>query len=279
MIKVGTTNRLLVDRSTSVGMYLVDSLANDVLLPLKYIPENLSIGDEIDVFVYTDSEDRIIATTIKPKIRLNEIAYLEVKAITDFGVFFDWGLEKDLFVPSSQIKDNIEVEDFAFVHLRLDEKTNRVYGSCKISKFIKTEVDEFELGQQVNLLIHEYTDLGVNVIVNNAYKGLVYGNEVFKRIPIGHSTIGFVKKIREDGKMDISLQKLGFDNLNDSSEQLLNHLKLNNGFLPFTDKSSADDIIEEFNMSKKTFKKAVGILYKAHKIALEKEGIRLTPNS
>lgn len=275
MLNLGVKNTLRILRGTSVGMYLGDEDGNDVLLPKKYIPDDVIVGDDIDVFIYKDSEDRIIATTLEPKVKLNEFAYLQVMAVTGIGAFLEWGLEKDLFVPFKEQNRKLEVGDWSAVYLYLDEETERLVGSCKVNKFFNKENIELEDGEEVDLLVFEETNLGLNVIINQKYKGLIYENEIFQRIKLGSKVKGFVKQIREDNRIDVSLQKQGYANIEPNAEHIMEKLKANNGFLDLTDKSDANYIMYQLEMSKKTYKKAIGSLYKQRLIRIEEDGIYL----
>ena len=269
-MEVGKYNTLQILRGTSVGMYLGDEEGNDVLLPHKYIPENAQIGESIEVFIYRDSEDRLIATTLKPLILLNQFAILEVVAATQFGAFLDWGLEKDLFVPFKEQNHKLQKGQYVPVYLYLDEQTDRVVASAKVHKYFKNldgvDLDE---GQEVDLLVFEKTELGHNVVVNNLYKGLVYENETFRRLAWGDTTKGYVKLIRDEGKIDISLQPLGFlKTLEPNQKAILDKLQQSGGTLNLSDNSDPIEIQEVLEMSKKAFKKAIGVLYKDKKIEI-----------
>ncbi len=273
---IGKLNTLRVLRDTSVGMFLGDEAGNDVLLPIKYIPEDLNIGDDIEVFLYQDSEDRLIATTLTPNIKLGEFALMNVRDVNHVGAFMDWGLEKDLLIPFREQGREIEFGERHIIHLYLDAESNRLVGSSKIPQFLDNEDHDLEEGQEVDLLVFKETDLGFKVIVNNEFEGLIYRNEVFKDIRIGTKTKGFVKFVREDDKIDICLQKQGYVNVIDEvSQSILDKLKESNGFLPYHDKSDPEDIREVFSLSKKNFKKAIGNLYKDKIIKIESNGITL----
>ncbi|GAB3519957.1 CvfB family protein [Emticicia fontis] len=274
-MNLGVKNTLRVLRGTSVGMYLGDEEGNDVLLPKKYIPDDLIVGDDIEVFIYKDSEDRIIATTLEPKVQLNQFAYLQVMAVTAIGAFLDWGLEKDLLVPFKEQNKKLAVDDWCAVYMYLDEDTDRLVGSCKINKFLEKEAAGLTEGEEVDLFVFEETALGLNVVINSKYKGLIYENEIFQRVKLGSRLKGYVKQIREDNRIDISLQKQGYANVEPSAEKILEKLKANEGFLDVTDKSDANYIMYQLEMSKKTFKKAIGGLYKQRLIRIEDDGIYL----
>ncbi len=275
MITLGEYNLLRIDRILEQGAYLVDEEGNDVLLPNKYMAENAKIDDEVEVFIYTDSEDRLIATNLTPKITLNEFSFLKVKDVNRFGAFMDWGLEKELLVPFSEQNQRMEIDRWYIVRLLLDEKTNRLLASNKLNKFLETDFISVEVGEEVDLLVIERSDLGYTLIINNVHKGLAFANETFRELNVGDALKGFVKNIREDGKIDISLQKQGYENVEPSAMHILELLKEKNGFLPLTDKSEPEAIYAQLEMSKKTFKKAIGGLYKSKLIRMTDEGIHL----
>ena len=274
-MKVGEYNTLKILRGTGVGMYLGDDEGNDVLLPHKYIPENAVIGEDIEVFIYRDSEDRLIATNLKPLILLNQFAVLEVVAVTGIGAFLDWGLEKDLFVPFKEQNHKLQTGQWVPVYLYLDTQTDRLVASAKVNKFFKNDqIENLEIGQEVDLMVFERTDLGHNVVINNLYKGLVFENETFRRIAWGDNLKGYIKNIREDGKIDVSLQPIGFRKyIEPAAQQILNKLKQNNGILHLSDHSDPIEIMEVLEMSKKSFKKAIGGLYKDKKIDILTDSI------
>jgi uncharacterized protein len=275
MLHLGIKNTLRILRGTGVGMFLGDEEGNDVLLPKKYVPANAIVGDDIEVFIYRDSEDRIIATNLEPKIQLNQFACLQVKSVTAIGAFLDWGLEKDLFVPFREQNKKMEEGRWYAVFLYLDEETDRLVASCKVNRYFEKENIDLKIGQEVDLLIFEETDLGLNAVINNKYKGLIYENEIFQRIKIGTRTKGFVKNLRDDNRVDLSLQKQGYANVEPNAERILEKLKTNNGFLDVTDKSDSNYVMYQLEMSKKTFKKAVGALYRQKIIRIEDDGIYL----
>lgn len=275
-MELGLINKLKVTRQTENGIYLVDGEEKEVLLPNAYVTDEMKIGAEVEVFVYTDSEDRIIATTLKPKLLLEEFALLEVKAVSQYGVFMDWGLPKDLMIPyAEQIKEMNEGEKHV-VFLTLDEETNRLIGSCKINDFLYFEDIKVEAGQEVDIMFYEVSDLGVFCIVNDLYRGLVFHSDLHKNVRIGDQMKAFVKQVREDGKIDVSLDPIGYKaSVDPHSEMILDKLKDANGFLGFTDKSDPEDINAEFGISKKAFKRAIGNLYKQKVIKIESDGIVL----
>ncbi|KAA9346427.1 CvfB family protein [Larkinella humicola] len=275
MIQIGKINTLIALRETSVGVFLGDDEDNDILLPNKYVPESLRVDDPIDVFVYTDSEDRIIATTLTPKIQRNQFARLQVVSVTSVGAFLDWGLEKDLLVPYREQSRPMEVGRWYVVYLYLDHETDRLVASSRLNRFLDSEVPNLTEGQEVSLLAWEPTDLGINVIINNRYRGLVYANEVFRQVYPGDRLTGYIKTIRDDNRIDVSLQKPGYENVEPNAQRILATLKEQNGFLPLNDYSEPDAIYQTLEMSKKTFKKAIGTLFRERKIAIKEDGIYL----
>ena len=277
MIEIGKYNKLKAIRLTPPGMFLAEEGNEEevVLLPNKYIPQDFEVDQEIDVFIYRDSEDRIIATNLEPKIKLEEFASLVVKDVNDTGAFLDWGLEKDLMVPYREQQKKMRVGDKYIVYLYLDVDTNRLAATSKIDRFLEKDNLTVTFGDQVDLLIGDTTDLGVNVIINNIHKGLIYHNEIFKKIFPGDKTIGFIKDIREGNKIDVSLQRQGYQNIEPTAAVILEKLKANKGFLNLNDNSDPDTIMHKMQMSKKTFKKAIGVLFKQRLISIEEDGIRL----
>ncbi|MEQ9405731.1 MAG: S1-like domain-containing RNA-binding protein [Cyclobacteriaceae bacterium] len=273
-MKIGAKNRLVIQRFTPPGAFLADSEGNEVLLPTKFIPEDVEVDQEIEVFIYKDSEDRIIATTLEPYIQIDEFGFLKAKEVTRFGAFLDWGIEKDLLVPfREQIGKMVQGESY-LIYLYLDPKTERLVGTQKIQSFFEKMDIRLEEGEEVDLLIGNETELGMNVIINNTYQGLVFENEIFDDIMIGDRMKGYIKKIREDNKIDVSLRKTGLENLESGAEKIIRHLEQNEGFLELTDKSTPEDIQFHLQMSKKNFKRSVGILYKKRLIELTEGGIR-----
>lgn len=272
-MNIGEYHILEVDRLTSPGAFLTDG-EEDVLLPTKYIPQGTREGDQLKVFVYRDSEDRIICTTQKPYALVNEFAYLKVKDAGSVGAFMDWGIDKDLLVPFSEQKNKLRRGQWCLVYLFLDEKTDRMAATAKVAKYFDDEITVAE-GDEVDLLITNTTDLGVNVVVNNKHKGLIYENDLFHDVLEGDKIKGFIKAVRTDGKLDVSLRKEGLENLEIGAQQILKELKKSEGFLPLHDKSDPEDIQSLLQMSKKNFKRSIGILYKKKLILLEKGGIKL----
>ena len=274
MIQIGQYNRLTALRMTSVGMYLGDEDGNDLLLPNKYVPDDLREADEIEVFVYTDSEDRPIATTLRPAVIRNTFAALQCVALSPFGAFMDWGLEKDLLVPTKAQAEPMAEGRWYVVYCGYDADTDRLIGSSKINALIDDEAPEtLAEGDEVTALIYERTDLGLNAVVNDQFRGLFYQNELFKSLRIGDKVRAYVKRIRDDRRVDLSLQPAGYAKVEPNAQAILDKLNAQNGFLPLTDASAPEVIYKSLEMSKKTFKKAVGALYKAGKIDLKEDGI------
>ncbi|MCU0346130.1 MAG: S1-like domain-containing RNA-binding protein [Saprospiraceae bacterium] len=279
MIVLGKHNRLRAVRQTDNGVYLTDREGTrEVLLPNKFIPEEGLEEDQfLKVFIFKDSEDRITATTAEPLIKLNEFACLRVREVNEVGAFLDWGLEKDLLVPFKEQPGRMSVGGWYMVYLFLDEKTERLVASGRYQKFLEKEAHGLKQGQVVDVLIDDRTDLGINVIVNHEFRGLIYESELFEQVTRGDHKKGFIKTLRPDGKLDITLQRPGYGKVEDTSAKILAKLKENNGFLPFGDKSSPEDITRVFGMSKKTFKMTLGKLFKEQKVRLAEEGIYLLP--
>ena len=276
-MKIGEVNELTIDRFTSVGAYLLDEEGNDVLLPNKYVDDDYLEEDVIKVFVYRDSEDRVVATNETPKIKLNGFAFLKVKEVNFYGAFADWGLEKDLLIPFKEQNLKLEEGRYYLTCLLLDSATDRVFGSTRTHRYTK-ECTEDLIDKEVDLLICEHTDLGLKVIVNNMYSGLIFKNDISRSVKRGELTKGYVSKVREDGKLDIRLDKAGFEKIDESAQKLLDILEVKKVLL-ITDKSDPDDIRETVGMSKKTFKKAVGSLYKKRLIVLEPGQITYVENN
>lgn len=274
MLRIGDYNELEVVKERDFGVYL-DSDEGEILLPQKYIPGGLAIGDKINVFIYRDTEDRLIATTITPNARVGDIAFLEVKDTNRYGAFLDWGLEKDLLVPFGEQKIRMNKGSWYFVYVYFDEESGRVAATSKINRHLLKEVKDLAEGDEVDLLVYKFTELGVSVIINNKYLGVVYNNDIFINLNIGDKLKGYISKIREDGKIDVSIRKRGFNKILDSKEVILQKLEEENGFLPLTDKTSPESIQETLGMSKGAFKKAIGMLYKQRKIEITSSGIKL----
>jgi predicted RNA-binding protein (virulence factor B family) len=276
MIEQGKHIELKIAKRATFGLYLADASGEEVLLPNKYCSDEMTPGDTIEVFVYKDSEGKKVATTLTPKIFINEFALLEVTAVTGVGAFLDWGLEKELMVPFREQKQKLEMGRWYIVYLDLDKKSDRLYASNRVERFLQNDQISLKEGDEVALVVLQKTDLGYSVIINHAHKGLIFDNEIFQEIRVGDRLNAYVKKIRDDQKIDISIQPIGFRKFNDSNSELIfKKLEANDGFLAVTDKSSPDEIYSQFGMSKKAFKKSLGALYKQRKIDIQPEGIKL----
>jgi len=280
MIKIGEHQTLKIVREMPQGFYLEDEEGDEVLFPQKYITESMKEGDDIEVFVYCDSNDRNVATTEQPMMTLGKVAILEVMEVNNIGAFCEWGVNKQLFVPfRNQLVKMLKGHKYP-VYLILDEVSDRLVGSTKLNSFFESEVekDTYELGQEVAIKIYAETDIGYRVLVNDTHLGLIYKNETHTKLAIGHSSSAYVKPYREDKKIDLSLYPLGHKSIEPNADLILQKLNQNGGQLPFTDKSDPNLIREEFGISKKLFKKAIGNLYKKKIITLAKDGISLIEN-
>lgn len=276
-IQLGKFNQLPIVKEVDFGQYLDGGEAGEILLPQRYVLPNSKIGDVINVFLYLDSEERLIATTEQPYVQVGEYAFLEVAWINEYGAFLDWGLMKDLFVPFGEQREKMKKGERYVVYTYVDDATYRIVASSKLDSFLqRPEQDELTNEQEVNLLVWDQTDLGFKVIINNQFNGLIYANEIFQPVSIGMSLTGYIQQIRSDDKIDVALQLAGKQNIVEFSDELYELLKnAKDGFLPFHDKSPAEAIYDEFEVSKKTFKRAVGDLYKKRMITLLPNGIQL----
>lgn len=275
MIELGKTNTLIILRDTPVGMFLGDEAGGEVLLPKKFIEPEFRIGDEIEVFIYKDSEDRPIATRYQPYAEAGQFAFLHVSAVNQVGAFMDWGLEKDLFVPFKEQKLKMQEGHPYVVYIYVDEASERIVASGKINKFISNDQLTVEQGEEVDLLVYNKTDLGFTCIINGVHKGLIYHNDLFTDLDVGDQVKGFIKLIRDNNLIDLSLQNLGFKHVLSSTDKILEYLRANEGFMNLTDKTSPDIIERKFNMSKATFKKSIGVLYRQRKVTIHDDGVRL----
>ena len=275
MVKVGELNRLRVLRRVDFGMYLDDG-KNGILLPNRYIPSQLKPGDDIEVFVYHDGEDRLIATTERPKAMLGDMARLKAVSVTPHGAFLDWGLPKDIFVPISQQLGKMVPGGEYLVQIVLDAQTGRLAATEKFQHRFSNENLTVSPLEEVDLTVIRRTDIGYLVAINNRHTGVLHFNEIYRDIRIGDTFKGFIKQISDDGKIDVAAGKPGYARVEGEGEKILRLLKEHNGYLPYFDKSDPEEIYQFFGMSKKTFKMAVGQLYKQRKISIEKSGIKLT---
>lgn len=272
---IGRVNKLEVVREQEFGVYLDGGINGEILLPRSDMLERYNIGDKVEVFIYFDSEDRIIATTKKPKLTVGEFGFLQVVSVTTIGAFLDWGLLKDLFVPFNEQKEVMEEGKKYLVHVFYDEISNRIAASSRVERYSGSKTYNFVEEESVDLIICSETDLGYKAIINNANWGILYKNEVFQKLKYGQQILGYIKKVREDGKIDLRLEKPGPKKIDSVSQAILDKLIENDGYLPITDKSSPEIIAKMFGVSKKSYKKAVGALYKRKHILLEKDGIKL----
>ena len=268
-----------LDRFTSPGAYLEDEEGNDVLLPTKYVDPSFQIDDMVKVFLYKDSEGRIIATTLTPKVLVNQFAFLKIAEVNQYGAFAEWGVEKHLLIPFREQPKDLEEGKHYFIYMYIDEATERLVGTSRIGMYMDTvqngEVQENEL---VDLMVWEFTDLGLKVIVNNRFHGLIFKNELHRRVRMGETLKGYVKTVRPDGRLDIVLEKPGYDKIDAHSRKLLAMLHDNEGFLDLTDKSDPEEIQYRTGWSKKVFKQVIGNLYKQRLISLHENGITLIEN-
>ena len=273
-LSLGRFNRLTIVRRAEQGLYLSGG-PEDILLPNRYVPDGAEIGDEIDVFVYLDNEERLIATTETPKAQVGDFAWLQVAWVNNFGAFLDWGLMKDLFVPFREQKMKMQKGKSYLVHLHIDPESYRITASAKVERYLSTDFPPYHGGDEVDILVWQKTDLGFKAIVENRFSGMLFDAEIFRQLHSGDRLKAYVKQVRPDGKIDLSLQKKGQKAVHDFSDTLLKHLQNNGGFTPLGDKSPAEEIYALFGVSKKVFKKAVGDLYKQHLITIEPQGLRL----
>jgi predicted RNA-binding protein (virulence factor B family) len=277
MFEIGKYTTLKILRETEPGLYLGnDSEAEEViLLPHKYKPESYEIGDELKVFIYLDYEERPIATTLEPFVQLQSFGFLRCADVTKHGAFMDWGLEKHLFVSFKEQARPMKVNNWYIVYLYLDEQTNRLAGSSKTNQFLQNDHITLESYDEVEILVTHLTDKGANVIINGQHKGLIYLEDIFEDLRTGDRLKAYIKKIRDDHKIDVVLQKQGYRRIEPNAQYILDELKTAGGFLSINDKSSPEAIKELLGLSKKSFKKAIGSLYKDRLILLKDDGIEL----
>ena len=275
MIQIGEYNRLRILRDTDPGLFLGDDDDNEVLLPNRYVPNTFEIDDILEVFVYLDNEERLVAVTDTPYIKKGEFALLRCNAVNEFGAFLDWGMVKELFCPFREQAFKMKKGGWYLVYCYLDKTSDRLVASSKTNRFLDNKELTVELFQEVDLIVSHPSELGMNVIINKRHLGLIFKDDIFKDLSIGDKLKGIVKKIRPNNKIDISLSQIGYRNIEPSAQSLLEFINDNNGFLDITDKSSPELIRETVQMSKKSFKKALGTLYKKRLVRLESNGIYL----
>ncbi len=273
-MKVGEYNDLEVVKELDFGIYFREGEV-EILMPTKWVPQGTKIGDTLNVFVFRDSDDRLIATTVKPFAIADTFAFLEAKQVNEIGAFMDWGMDKDLLVPFREQAQRMDAGKSYVVFVYLDEETDRLVGSTKLSRFIIREDIDVQEGDIVDLLIYSETDLGFNAIVNDLYTGLIYKNEIYEAIRVGDKMQGFVKRVREDEKIDLSLQKSGYELVDDVKWRILKLIKDENGFLALNDNSAPEEIKAKLQISKKAFKKAIGALYRERLVKLTDKGVEL----
>jgi uncharacterized protein len=274
-MEIGLVQRLQFSRATKFGWYLKDIEGKEVFLDEEFLPEEVNEGDYIDVFIHTDENGKIAATTEKPLIQLHQFAALEVKSKAAFGAFLNWGLERDLLVPNVLQSVEFVPGEYHVVYLKLDEKTNKLVGTGIIDGLLKNDDAKYEPGEKVDLLVYDESDLGMKVIVNQKHEGLIFHNEIFKEVMIGDSLRGYIKKVRSDMKIDISLEKFGYRKVEINTKKLLDALEHNNGILYLCDKSNPNEIYSELGISKKVFKKALGGLLKANKVKIDNDECKI----
>ena len=274
-IELGKFNQLEVVKEVDFGLYLDGGEEGEILLPTRYVPEGCQVGDMLNVFLYLDIDERLIATTLTPLVQVGQFACLEVAWVNQFGAFLNWGLMKDLFVPFSEQKMKMQVGRKYVIHAHLDDESYRIVASAKVERYLSKDIPDYAPGTEVDILIWQKTDLGFKAIIDNKHSGLLYENEIFCTLETGMQMRAFVKQVREDGKVDLILQKPGFEKIDDFSKTLLDYIKEHGGRIHLNDNSPAEDIYDTFGVSKKTFKKGVGDLYKKRLISLQENGITL----
>jgi len=275
MIKIGQYNNLRISKFVDFGLYLDDGDGGEILLPKRYIPENVDVDDDIDVFIYVDSDDTLIATTLKPLAIVGEASYLRVAEINDVGAFLDWGLSKDVLVPYGEQHREMEVGRSYIVYLYIDKYADRIVASSKINKFIKDEATCYEQNQEVDLMIAGKTDLGYKAIINNQHFGMLFESDVFQDLKFGLKLKGYIKNVRDDNKIDLTLKLTNKESRDSLTEKIIHHLKNNDGQSTITDKSRPEVIYKQFAVSKSNYKKALGGLYKKRIISIDKDKITL----
>ena len=275
MAAIGLVNELEVIKEVDFGVYLDGAQHGEILMPKRYVPEACKIGDRVEVFIYLDSSDRLVATDERPLAMVGEFANLQVVSVTKVGAFLDWGLPKDLLVPFREQQQKMEEGQFYLVYIYLDDESQRIVGTSRLDKCLDNIPVDYEIGEEVDLIIAGQTDLGYKAIIDNSHWGMLFKNEVFQNLKTGQQVKGYIKYVRPDDKIDLSLEKSGYEKIDPISENILNKLAANNDFLPFNDKTDPDTIREVFQISKKNFKKAIGVLYKQRIILIGEDGIRM----
>ncbi|MDR1524243.1 MAG: GntR family transcriptional regulator [Tannerella sp.] len=274
VLDIGKYNKLKVVKFVDFGLYLDGGEGREILLPKRYVPENVKEGDELEVFIYKDNEDRLIATTEHPYGTVGEFQLMKVKEVSKAGAFLEWGIMKDLLVPFREQKTAMKPGEYYLVYIYADFITKRIVASTRIDKFLDNTPPDYERNREVDLIIAGETDLGYKAIINNSHWGLLYHNEIFRKLSTGERCKGYIKEVREDDKIDVSLYPAGYSRIDGIAQQIVAALERNGGSLPVSDKSDADEIYSLFSCSKKSFKMAIGALYKKKIISIEKHGIR-----
>lgn len=274
-IRLGDYNRMTVVKTVDFGVYLDGGEEGEVLLPARYVPDGCKEGDELEVFVYLDNEERLVATTQTPLAKVGDFACLEVSWVNEYGAFLNWGLMKDLFCPFREQKMKMEKGKRYIVHVHIDHESHRIVASAKVERYFDPSFPPYRYGDETDLLVWQKTDLGFKVIIDNRYAGLVYSNQIFREIRTGDRMKGYIEAVREDGKIDVMLQPTGWRMTKETADVLLDYLETHQGVCRLTDKSPAEDIYQAFQVSKKSYKKAVGDLYKRRLITIEEDCIRL----
>ena len=276
-VKLGNYNLLEVVKEVDFGLYLDGGDDGEILLPSRYVPADTKPGDMLRVFIYLDMDERLIATTVEPLAQVGDFACLRVSWVNQFGAFLDWGLMKDLFVPFREQKAKMVRGRSYIVHVHIDDESWRIVASAKVEKYLSAERPEYEHNQEVDIMVWQATELGFKVIVDNKFSGMLFRNEVFRTLVPGQRLRAFVKQVRPDGKIDLVLQKGGMCKVDDFSEALLAYIRNNGGSIPYSDKTDAETIYSVFGVSKKTFKRAAGELYRRRLVMINVDSIELIP--
>lgn len=275
MVNIGKYNRLPVAKIVDFGVYLDAGNGVEILLPARYIDRELKVGDDLEVFIYTDSEDRLIATTEKPFAEVGQFAFLEVVDVNSVGAFLDWGLPKNLLVPFREQKVKMREGGIYPVYVYLDDTTKRIVASAKLDKYLGNVVPDYKRGDEVTALVWQHQPIGYRVIIDNLHSGMIYENELFRNLEVGETVKAFVKNVRDDGKIDLTLSGNVIERVGKLADRIMEHVRLNGGEATISDKSSPEEIQAKFQCSKKDFKKAIGQLFREHRITFTDNGIRL----
>ena len=268
-MKIGQYNKLTINRFVDFGAYLIDDEDNEVLLPKRYLTGDEELDDTIEVFVYNDSENRPVATTEHPHATVGQFCLLRVKAVNAVGAFLDWGLvAKDLLVPFREQRVRMQAGRSYIVYVHIDPSSGRIVASAKLDRFLNKTYPDYYHRQKIDVLIVQQLEIGYRIIVDGKHWGMIYNNELYQQVNVGEHHMGFVKQVRDDGKIDVTLAKIEKMRIDDVADEILNYLQENGGTMTLSDKSSPEDILNAFNCSKKDFKKALGLLYKQHKVTL-----------